>query len=172
MFLDAEFASIFIYINGADNTAVDGLSRLLMKDDDTADNLGETFSSINNLDREWNNDFLLDMQQIMLAQVKDSGLQRRITPKKFANNVMTINSNKNVVTTFNSKVWVPKDLQQIIVKWYHANLQHAGITWIINMIGQTFVWKGLHLMVEKHIMTCDNYQRNKNTNKKASNKIP
>ena len=120
IFLNAKFVPTFIHIKGADNTATDGLSRLPMADDDTADNLGETFLRINNLDRGSNNGFPLNMQQIMLAQVKDSDLQRQIMSKKFSNNVTTINIDGNMVTNFNGKVWVPKDLQQIIVEWNHS----------------------------------------------------
>ncbi len=39
-----------------------------------------------------------------------------------------------VVTTINNRVWVPTDLRQRIVKWYHNNLQHAGVTHMINTI--------------------------------------
>ncbi len=75
------------------------------------------------------------------------------------------------MTTFNGKVCIPKELQQRIVKWDHSNLQHAGIMRTINSIGQTFAWKGLCTMVEKHMKTCDNCQCNINTNKKAYGKI-
>ena len=74
--------------------------------------------------------------------------------------------------TFNSLVWVPKNIQQRIVEWYHSNLQHARINRTINSIGQTLTWKGLSTMVEKHISTCDSCQQNKRTNKKAYGKIP
>ena len=72
IFLDAKFAPTFIHIAGSDNTAMDGLSQLPMANDNIADNLGEIFLTINNLDRGTNNDFPLNMHQIMLAQVKDS----------------------------------------------------------------------------------------------------
>ena len=74
--------------------------------------------------------------------------------------------------TFNNLVWVPKNIQQRIVKWYHSNLQHARINQTINSIGQTFTWKGLSTMVKKHILTCASCQRNKCMNKKVYGKIP
>ena len=43
LFLDAKFAPTFIHIAGSDNTAADGLRRLPMANDDTANNLGENF---------------------------------------------------------------------------------------------------------------------------------
>ncbi len=49
------------------------------------------------------------------------------------------------------RVWVPKESQQPIVEWYHSNLQHALIKRTIYSVGQTFAWKRLSTMVEKHI---------------------
>ena len=43
---------------------------------------------------------------------------------------------------------------------------------MVNTIGQTFAWKGLHPMVEAYVATCDSCQRNKQSNKKAFQKIP
>ena len=121
----------------------------------------------NNLDREENSDFPLDMKRIMITQISNNALQQRIVSGKYLENTTTININGSTMTTFNSKVWVPKELQQRNVEWYHSNLQHPGITRTINLIGQTFAWKGLCTMVEKHVKTCDNCQCNKNTFKKA-----
>jgi hypothetical protein len=89
-----------------------------MANDDTADNLGEIFSTINNLDRGANNDFPLDMQQIMLVQVKDSDLQRRIMSKKFVNNIATINIDGNVVTrkSLGSKRFTAENCQMVLLK--------------------------------------------------------
>jgi hypothetical protein len=78
-----------------------------------------------------------------VALLKDRALHERISLEKFKKNITTLNINRNNVTNFNGKVWVPKQLQQWIVKWYHSNLQHAGVTHTINTIGQTFVWKGI-----------------------------
>jgi hypothetical protein len=125
----------------------------------------------NNLDREENSDFPLDMKRIMITQISNNALQQRIVSGKYLENTTTININGSTMTTFNSKVWVPKELQQRNVEWYHSNLQHAGITRTTNLFGQTFAWKELCMMVEKHVMTCDNCQCNKNTNKKAYVKI-
>ncbi len=86
--------------------------------------------------------------------------------------ISTFNIDGCEVTTFNGKVWVPKELQQRIVEWYHSNLQHAGVKQTINSIGQTFAWKDLSMMVKKHVSTCDSCQCNKQTNKQAFGKFP
>jgi hypothetical protein len=121
----------------------------------------------NNLDWEENSDFPLNMKRIMIAQRSDNALQQCIASGKHLENIATINIDGSNVTTFNGKVWVPKALQQRVVEWYHSNLQHTGITRTINSTGQTFAWKGLCPMAEKHVKTCDNCQCNKNTFKKA-----
>ena len=121
--------------------------------------------AISNLDREINEDFPLDMLQIRHAQAKDTVLLKHIQ-------IANINIDGQLVTTINDRVWVPKELQQRIVTWYHDNLQHAGVTRMVNTIGQTFAWKGLRTMVEKHVASCDSCQCNKQSNKKPYGKIP
>jgi hypothetical protein len=139
--------------------------------DETPFKIANSIFAINSLDRETNYNFPLDMRQIHVAQLKDEALQEHLSLEKFKKNITTMNINRNNVTTFIGKVWVPKQLQQWILKWYHSNLQHAGVTHTINTIGQTFVWKGLPTMVEKHIETCNSCQHNKQSNKKAYGKM-
>jgi hypothetical protein len=97
--------------------------------------------TISNLDRIFNEDFPLDMKYISFAQTEDEILQRRIKSGKFDDKLGKIEINGSTVTTFNGRVWVPKTLQQHIVEWYHDNLQYAGVTRLVNSIGQTFAWK-------------------------------
>jgi hypothetical protein len=63
IFLDSEFAPTFIHIKGTDNTAADGLSRLPMTDDDNQPAIAPEMFAIlhNNLDRDDNDEFPLDM---------------------------------------------------------------------------------------------------------------
>jgi hypothetical protein len=171
IFLDEEFAPTFVHIKGTDNTGADGLSRLLMADE-VPTTAKEHLFAISNLDPSVNEDFPLDMKHISFAQAADEILQRRIKSGKFDDKLGKREIDGNIVTTFNGKVWVPKSLQQRIVAWYHDNLQHAGVTRLINSIGQTFAWKGLRTMVENHVATCDSCQRNKVSNKKQYGKLP
>ena len=142
-----------------------------MSDDVPAD-AAEHLFAINNLDRDTNEDFPLDMKQIHIAQTADKVLQQHIKSDSYCNKISTINIDGQDVTTFNGRVWAPTVLQQRIVAWYHDNLQHAGVTRMVNTIGQTFAWKGLRTMVEKHVESCDNCQRNKLSNKKPYGKLP
>ncbi len=90
IFLDAESAPTFVHIKGTDNTAADGLSPLLMADDDDETKLaGELFVTINHPDRDGNTDFPLDMHQIMLSQEKDDDFQRLSQSSRFAASIGT-----------------------------------------------------------------------------------
>ena len=120
----------------------------------------------NNLDRDNNDEFPLNMKRISADQKTDDIINQFIHDGKHSDKISTKTIDGCEVTTFNNLVWVPKNLQQRIVEWYHSNLQHAGINRTINSIGQTFTWKGLSTKVEKHILTCDSCQRN------AYGKIP
>jgi len=132
----------------------------------------EHLFAISNLDRTVNEDFPIDMYAIQRAQAKDTDLLRRVKSARHRNEIANVTIDGNVVTTINGRVWVPKALQQRIVTWYHDNLQHAGVTRMVNTIGQTFAWKGLRTMVESHVASCDSCQRNKHSNKKSYGKIP
>jgi hypothetical protein len=168
-----EFGATFVLIKGTDNTAADGLSRLEMSDDKPTEIANEIFAILqNNLDREESNDFPLDMKRIMIAQRSNEEIQQHINSGKLSAKIGTKIIDGGEVTTINGLIWVPKKVQQWIVEWYHSNLQHAGITRMINLISQMFTWKGLRPMVEQHMLSCDSCQRNKSTDKKSYGKIP
>jgi hypothetical protein len=172
-FLDLEFAPTFVYISGEDNTAADGLSRLKMADNEPAEIADKIFVILqNNLDREENIDFPLDMIRIMNTQKSDLEIQGCISSGKLLARIDTTKIDGGVMITIDKKVWVPKDAQQRIVDWYHTNLQHAGINRRIKSIGQTFTWEGLRAIVEKFVTSCDSCQCNKQSNKKSYGKIP
>ncbi len=171
IFLDAEFAPTFHHISGVDNTGADGLSRLPMAEE-TPIHVAQTLFAISTLDRDDNAEFELNMRQIAIGQANNEILQQLRRNPKYESQISSVTIDGNVLTTFDGKVWVPQHLQQRIVKWYHDNLQHAGVTRMIATINQTFAWKGLQTMVEKHVETCDSCQRNKQSNKKQYSKLP
>ena len=112
IFLDSEFGATFVHIAGEKNTGADGLSRLPMFDDVPADTAEHHLFAINNLDRNTNEDFPLDMMQIRIAQAADKVLQQRIKSDRYRDKISTINIDGHDVTTFNGRVWVPTSLQQ------------------------------------------------------------
>ncbi len=62
--LDSEWGATFVHIKGVENTATDGLSRLEMTGGEPTETImNELFAIVpNNLDREDNNEFPLDMK--------------------------------------------------------------------------------------------------------------
>jgi hypothetical protein len=100
--------------------------------------------AISHLDRDNNTDFPLNMKQIALAQKNNVSIKKFILRHgKDHTNLGTIIINGTQVTTFKDKVWVPKELQERIVDWYHSSLQHSGVNHMINTSSQTFTWKGV-----------------------------
>jgi hypothetical protein len=118
IFLDAEFAPTFVHIKGTDNTAAERLSQL-PKADNTPTKIAKDILAIlpNNLDWEKNSNFPLNKKRIMVAQRSNNALQQCIPSGKHSENIATVNIDGSNMTTFNGKVWVPKALQQRIVKW-------------------------------------------------------
>jgi hypothetical protein len=102
-----------------------------------------------------NDDFPIDMRCIAIEQKKDVKIQRLIKGKKHEKVIGSNIVDGVHVITFHGKVWVPENLQERLVEWYHNVLQHAGMNRMINTIGQMFEWKGLATSVGNHVDTCD-----------------
>ncbi len=171
--MDSEYAPEFVHIAREDNTAADSLSRLEMADDELTEIAEDIFAVLdNNLDREEDTDFPLNMTRITNAQKDNKEIQRHISLGKLLARIATIKIDGGDVLTIDGKVWVPKLMQKRIVKWYHCNLQHAGIYQTINSIGQVFDWKGLCPMVEKFVTSCDSCQHNKTIKQKILREDP
>ncbi len=78
----------------------------------------------------------------------------------------------NSLVTFNGKIWVPAAMRLHLIKWYHENLQHAGVTRLLNTIEVHFGYPGIRKDLEELIRSCDICQRHKITGKKQYGKIP
>ncbi len=121
------------------------------------------------LDRNTNLDFPLNMHKIREEQELDGKLQVLVKAKH--RDVSTATFGTTEVYTVKGKVWVPPNLQPRIIEWYHDNLQHPGVT-------RTISQKIKHLngtvyaQVEKHIKTCDACQHHKITGKLHYGQLP
>ncbi len=153
IFLDAEYQPKFIHVKGTDNMCADGLSQLPMMDGVPQASM-QSLMSLNNLDHS-NDDFPIDMRCIAIEQKKDAKIERLIKGKKYEKDIGSNIVDEVHIITFHGKVWVPANLQERLVEWYHKVLQHAGKTQMINTIGLTFAWKGLATSVGNHVDTCD-----------------
>mgnify|MGYP006217509771 CR=1 FL=1 len=99
--------------------------------------------AIDELDRNGNPDFPLSMTLLKSEQDKVAKLQSLLTQDCYKSNFGILTFGDHEVHTFNNKVWVPPNLQQQIIEWYHTNLCHPGVTRTLNSIGQTLGWKGI-----------------------------
>jgi hypothetical protein len=111
IFLDAESAPAFVHIKGMDNTATDGLSQLPMANNAPTEIDKDIFAFLpKNLYWEENSDFPLDMKRIMITQkskpYSNASCQANIWRILQQSTSMAASD----VTTFNGKVWVPKEL--------------------------------------------------------------
>jgi hypothetical protein len=77
--LNKEFGVRIEHIKGKDNIAGDGLSRLAFSE--TATDTDAIFS-IQDMDRDENHMFPLDMRQILKEQLTDKKLQEKLKSKK------------------------------------------------------------------------------------------
>ncbi len=111
--LDQTYQAKFEHITGTANTGADGLSRLQMFDA-IPDTLLQEVYAINELDRDTNLDFPLDMHKIR----EEQKLDRKLTTTFGTTEVYTVKG----------KVWVPPTLQPRIIEWYYDNLCHPGVT--------------------------------------------
>eukprot|EP00957_Ditylum_brightwellii_P124926 9523671-Ditylum_brightwellii.AAC.1 len=93
--------------------------------------------------------FPMDRKYIAQKQKDDPGLatmkMHRIQGKRFGSK-----TKRGVkLTTFDGKIWVPDELTEGIVEWYHENLEHPGREGMINAVSKNFKWKGLTAQIEK-----------------------
>ena len=132
----------------------------------------EELYAINNLEREDNSLFLIEMSKIKEEQDKDNKLKELVRRGKHAEQFNHIILDGTKVTIFNGKVWVPESCQARIIDWYHINMGHPGVTRTYNSIGSTFGWKGIKAQVEAYVNSCDSCQRNKIQGQKKYGKLP
>jgi hypothetical protein len=70
------------------------------------------------------------------------------------------------------KILVPASLQLRVIKWYHENLKHSGVTQTISSIVAVFGWRGMHSQVEEFVKTCDECQHHKMVGKPRYGHLP
>jgi hypothetical protein len=167
--LNEEFGVTIEHIKGEDNTGRDGLSRLAFLD--TALETDAIFA-IQDMDRDENHMFPLDMNQILKEQVTDTKLQEKLKDEKKRDDFGMQKYDNIEVTMYKGKVLVPESLLMHLIDWFHKNLGHAGSTRTVNSILLTFGFPALKRKVEEIVKSCDTCQRQKQSNKKLYGKVP
>jgi transposase InsO family protein len=119
--------------------------------------------------------FMLDKQDKELAfpmstkliakyqkREKDLETKRLSKPEHYSTSIIE----EVQVVLYDEKIYVPKDLRNQVVSWYHEYLCHPGMNRTEQTIRQNFTWPGLRTTVEAHCKTCHKCQLNKKQRKK------
>ena len=56
---------------------------------------------------------------------------------------------RETTTTYNKWIWLPQDVGNHLIQWYHISLMHVGMTWMLNMIGNYIGYPGIHCDCEE-----------------------
>jgi hypothetical protein len=110
--LNEEFGVTIEHIKGKDNTGRDGLSRLAFLDIALKT---DAIFAIQDMERDENHMFPLDMHQILKEQVTDAKLQEKLKDEKKRDNFGTHQYDNIEVTTYKGKVWVPESFQTCLI---------------------------------------------------------
>ncbi len=126
-----EFGVTIEHIKGKDNTGKDGLSRLPFSE---AASETDAVFAIQDMDRDENHMFPLNIRQILKEQLTDKKLLEKLKDEKKRDNFGKQQYDNIEVTTYKGKVWVQESLQTGLIDWFHENLGHAGSTRTVNSI--------------------------------------
>ena len=161
-----EYNPELIYIPGETNIVADALSRLeLMKTSDSIEpdkvnrnEFADNFA-LNESDFPSSTSYPASYKTLMRHQQKDASLlslARTDDTYKFKDFASGGHTRKLIC--MNDKIVVPKILPVPLVKWYHTQLCHPGITRTELTIRQHFTWNGLTSTVKKICSTCHTCQ--------------
>jgi hypothetical protein len=113
-------------------------------------------------------EFPLSYDVISEEQSKDERLQAKVQQN---NNYVRRTINNYPLIYHEDRIVVPVSLQPRLLKWYHQNLMHPGITRMQQTILQHFTWASLRKDVENLVRTCKTCQHYKRQSKKYG-KLP
>jgi RNase H-like domain found in reverse transcriptase/Integrase zinc binding domain len=137
-----EFGPKIQYIKGSHNTVADALSCLPCL---AVYSTEELFAAI---DYDPSDDLPVFFSIISKYQLKDELFQSSLknNPDKYEARVM---HNSNIIFLANSdRMVIPKDLQERIIRFYHENLKHPGVTRAMQTIQQFMVWPKMQAQLD------------------------
>ena len=70
------------------------------------------------------------------------------------------------------KIYVPRAMRAAMIRWYHHNLGHPGITRNIQTIHQFFMWPNLAQDVGNYVKKCRKCQQYKTTATRSYAELP
>ena len=162
-----EYAPTFLHVKGEHNVVADALSRI-----DADFSTTSTYSTnkyeqanafVSTKDVE-EYEFPLSPAVIAKHQSTDKALQKARTGKnKEQYGTKTLEDVE--VITYKDKIYIPVNLQQRVVEWFHEYLCHPGENRTEETISQTMTWPKLRSHVHMYCSTCKQCQLTKKNRK-------
>ena len=126
------------------------------------------------------NDIIVPVDYTTLAihQRDDEELTRNRTDPKLSRNYSTETFGRKLLWTKKSdddnrtRIWIPKSLQEPLIKWYHKNLMHPGARRLEDSVRCNFMCPGLSIITKEMTSNCNNCSENKLTNVVKDGQLP
>ena len=112
----------------------------------------------------------LTVSEIAESQQNDTGLQEDLRKSK-RHLALRVIEGTEVIVYKGNRLYIPKDLRKRAVVWYHHALQHPGHTRQEETMSATMYWSGIRTDIRKHVKSCVNCQKNKNSSQQYG-KLP
>ena len=191
-----EYGPTFVHVKGVDNVVADALSRLEMKDVDQHVNQSDGHNDQKGLYMAYVMSSIVmdesthipnpkDVVDMAFCYAKKSDVEMEKFPlspelmskyqlkdkatDKFTDGTITLEGVR--LKTKENKIYVPLELRERIVAWYHLYLRHPGETRMVKTLGIAYWWPTLRKDVEAFTRKCHNCQKNKKVRRKYG-KLP
>mgnify|MGYP000620621369 CR=1 FL=1 len=168
-----EYGPTFQYVKGEKNIVADTLSRLNFNSETEENQILEELYNLGQDDIKYNSNPLTYIN-IAKNQQQDKELIQKVKNDSKNYHIKSFSGGRITrhLIVHNDKIVVPKNLETIVVQWYHNQLCHPGETRTEQTIRQHFTWKGLRESVHQICSKCPTCQKTKLSTKKYGHLPP